>query len=256
MFALFNTLDSACGLLPGAVRVGLYGLITGALTMIIYWRISPQSRIAALKKDMSQAQRAIREYVGTNLNEICRLSWRAVSPAARQVLLVAGPTLVAVVPVVLLMAWLESSYSYRLPHAGDMVTITTTQASTLTVRPLRWVPTEIVSQILPQEQYVVRWPSEGETARLIDVTSERDLLLLPLERPIRTIGPPRWWHMLLDGGGGADLPAGAPLSSIVIDLPARKIWAIGPEWLRSWHATFMLGLTAGALGAKFRFKIA
>ena len=255
MFTWFNWLDGACNLMPAALRVGLYGLISGILAMLLYWRISPQSRIRELKAQISQAQLALRTYDGANLRQMMHLSWQAVSPAARQVLLVGAPTLVAAIPVLLLMAWLESSYSYRLPNPENLVTVTTMQTPPI-ARPLGWVPAEIVAQTLPHGQYVVRWPANGSSARLIDVTSKLDLLGLPLDRPIRTFRQARWWHRFLEGSSGGYLPADGPLSTVEIDLPRRLIWPSGPPWLCSWHATFMLALTAGALAAKFRFKIA
>lgn len=255
MFILFDKLDAVFALLPAAVRLGLYGLVTGALTMILYWLISPQRRLAALKQEASEARRAHRAYEGTSFHEICRLSWRAISPALMQVGLGLGPTLVAAAPVVLMMAWLESSYSHRFPRAGEPVTITTTPASAME-QLVQWAPTQSAGQAMPEGQCIVQWPAGSETARLIDAASGQELLRLPLERPTPTIGQPRWWHWLLEGGSGDHLPAGGALTSVKIDLPARRLWAIGPAWLSSWHATFMLALTIGALAAKFRFKIA
>jgi hypothetical protein len=223
--------------------------------MLLYWRISPQGRIKALKAQISQSQLALRTYKGADLRQMLRLSWQAISPAARQVLLVGAPTLVAVIPVLLLMAWLESSFTYRLPSPGSMVTITTMQTSPI-ARPLGWVPEEIVAQTLTNGQYIVRWPANGSIARLIDVTSQQDLLRLPIDRPIHTLRQVRWWDRFLHGSSGGYLPTGGPLSSVEIDLPARLLWPFGPPWLCSWHATFMLAMTVGALAAKFRFKIA
>jgi hypothetical protein len=35
----------------------------------------------------------------------------------------------------------------------------------------------------------------------------------------------------------------------------RVVWSIGPEWLQTWHAPFMIALTVAALGMKFGLKI-
>jgi hypothetical protein len=113
MFAAFNAFDSALGLLPGGVRVALYGLVLGVVGMLIYWWTSPQRRIAAVKLEMSEARRALRAYKGTNGREVLRLSVRSLAPALRQLLLVLGPTLLAAAPIVLVVAWLESAYADR-----------------------------------------------------------------------------------------------------------------------------------------------
>lgn len=255
MFSLFNTLDGACSFMPAALRVGLYGLIAGVLVMLLYRWISPQGRIKALKTEIAEAQRAVRSYDGADFKQMLRLSGRAVSLAGRQVLLVTAPTLLAAIPVVLLMAWLEWSYSHRLPSPGDPVALTTVPAAP-TARPLGWVPAEAVSEALPNGKYVVRWPHDSSPVRLVDLASGLELLRLPLDRPTHTLRRARWWHRALEGSGGGYLPAHGPLSKVEVDLPHRSIWPSGPAWLRSWHATFMLALTAGALAAKFRFKIA
>lgn len=253
MFTLFNTLDGVCSFMPAGLRVGLYGLITGVLAMLIYWRISPQGRIRALQAQISEAQRALRGYKGTDLGQMMRLCGQAVLPAVRQVLLVGGPTLLAATPVLLLMAWLDSSYSHRLPEAGSVVRVTVAPSAPAGGA-LGWVPADGVAETLSDGRYGVRWPAEGQGARLVDVASGRELFRLPLDRPIPAHRRARWWDGVL--GGGGILAADGPLSSVEIDLPGRLIWPGGPAWLCSWHATFMLALTVGALGVKFRFKIA
>lgn len=111
MFAWFKSVDSACGqVLPAYVRLGLYGLVAGGVSMLVYRRLSPQRRLAALKQEVGDARRALRAYDGTDGREVLRLSRRAVGLSLRQLLLVAGPTAVAAAPVVLAMACVGSAY--------------------------------------------------------------------------------------------------------------------------------------------------
>jgi hypothetical protein len=103
-------MNSIIHVLPSAGWIGLLGLIVGAVTMLIYWWTSPQSRIAALKIESVEARRAMQAYNGTDGREILRLARRAISPALRQILLVLGPTLLAAAPIVLIMIWLSAGH--------------------------------------------------------------------------------------------------------------------------------------------------
>lgn len=117
MFSFLNAIDSACGhLLPAAARVALYGLIVGMVAMLIYWRLSPQKKLGELKQQISESQRALRAYDGTDVREILRLSRQTIAPAFKQLALVLGPTIVAAIPVVFVIWWLESDFSRRMPE--------------------------------------------------------------------------------------------------------------------------------------------
>jgi hypothetical protein len=109
MFALFKALDSAASFLPAPARLAIYGLILGALAMLIYWWISPQRKLAVVKQQMVEARQKMRAYDGTDPKEMLRLSGQSIAPALKQLLLVLFPTLVAALPVILAIVWLESS---------------------------------------------------------------------------------------------------------------------------------------------------
>jgi hypothetical protein len=96
--------------LPPAAWVGGLGVLLGAVAMLIYWRISPQKKLIALKEEIKGSRHALRAYTGTDGREVLRLAGRAISPALRQMLLILGPTLLAAAPVVLAMLVLGSSH--------------------------------------------------------------------------------------------------------------------------------------------------
>jgi len=144
MIAFFQTFDSIFHFLPPAARAGLYGLVVGTLAMLIYWKLSPQKKLAQLKIELTNGRRAMNAYTGSDFREMMRLSRHTIAIALKQVLLVLGPTLVAAIPVIGAMAW--------------------------------------------------------------------------------------------------------------IDLPS-PMWQVGPEWMRSWHTPFMIGVSVAALVMKFGFKI-
>ncbi len=255
MFTLLNGLDRACDVLPTAARLGLYGLISGVVAMLVYWQTSPQSRILLLRQQISEAQRTLRAYTGTDVRVILKLSAETISPAFRQLLLVLGPSLVALLPVLLAVMWLESTHSHRLPGAGDLVAATISGASGSADATARWLPSAAVKEQPSGGRCIIRWPARDQMVTLVDATSGKELLRLPLQRPVHTVGRPRWWSPLLEGRDRVELPADARISSIDFDLPTRWVWSIGPQWMRTWHTPFMTALTVAVLVMKFTIKI-
>jgi hypothetical protein len=131
MIAWFKTLDAGCAhVLPAFARLVLYGVTLGALSMLIYWKLSPQRRLAALKHEIGDARRALRAHNGSDGRETLRLSGRAVSLSLRQLLLVAGPTVLAAAPVVLAMVCIGPAFgpavkwtrSWELPFMAGLST--------------------------------------------------------------------------------------------------------------------------------------
>jgi hypothetical protein len=255
MFVLFNALDHACGALPVAARLGLYGLIVGVLAMLIYWLLAPQTRIIAVREEMAAAQKALRAYTGTDPREILRLSGRSISPAVRQLLLLLVPTLVATAPVLLVMDWLESAYAYRLPAAGDSVTITIDGPAAGRSTEIRSEPRECLGKPVSLGRYIISWPAPNESMNLLDAASNQELVRLPLRRPSPNIERGHWWSRILEGSDRVDLPQSASISAIEFGFPPRQFLSVGPGWMRSWQIPFMLALSVAALAMKFAIKI-
>jgi uncharacterized membrane protein (DUF106 family) len=249
MFALFNAIDDFFSFMPEALRLALYGLVVGVVAMLIYRLTSPQKRLKAIKQQMADARAAMRSYTGTDASEMLRLSARAIAPALRQLLYVLGPTILAMLPVLLVVLWLEARYSNQLPNSGDIVNVTVLPSDS----PVFWSVSAV--ETLSIGHYALRWPSHDARVQLLYPGMKAPLLNLPLDRPMSSITKWRWWHRVLDAGEPLELPADAPIESITFDMPARHVWSVGPSWMRTWHTPFMAALTVAALGMKFALKI-
>src|SRR4051812_11229176 len=162
MFTGLNALDHAIDAIPLAVRLMLYGLIVGTLAMLIYWRLSSQQRIRKLREQISEAMRAQRAYTGTDPMHILKLSKQAIAPALKQVLLVLGPTLVGVLPVVLIMHWLQSTYGCRLPDAGEAIAVSIDGGSGSNRPTVSWSPTSVLKEFAPDGRHIIFWPGPDE----------------------------------------------------------------------------------------------
>ena len=90
----------------------------GSGTMLVYWRFSPQQRIAEAQLKAAEARKAMRSYDGTDLAVVRSLVGQSLGFALKHVGLVIGPTMLAAVPVVLLLLWMDGAYADRLAESS------------------------------------------------------------------------------------------------------------------------------------------
>ncbi len=91
--------------LVAAIVVALLGALTGGLSMLLYARISPQSRLHELSTQAGEARLALSRFDGGDIREVLTLTRHAVGVSLRQMGLILGPMLLAGV-FVLGTAWL------------------------------------------------------------------------------------------------------------------------------------------------------
>lgn len=111
---VFLALDRALDFLPGPVRVLLWGTVLGAVAMGLYGLVSPQEKIGEAAEASAEARREMRQYDGTELSVVWELSRASLKLSLRQFGLVLLPTLVAAVPVLLVIMGLETVYAETL----------------------------------------------------------------------------------------------------------------------------------------------
>jgi hypothetical protein len=254
MFVLLDAIDGVCAMvLPVGARVALYGLILGALSMLVYWRLAPQVRLRTLKQQVSDGQKALRTYNGTDPRELMRLCKGAIGPAVKQLVYMIGPVLLGMAPVLLVATWLEARFTYRLPIAGETVDarILPAEAS----RSARWEPADAVDPGATPGSYSLRWPEAGKSLVLNDSTDGQVVLALPTKWPTNRAQRPSRWRTFLEGKDRVDLPQAGAVEAVEMDLPEMRMWSAGPRWLAAWYVPFTVALAVAALGMKFWFKI-
>ncbi len=237
MYAFFNSVDAALDFLPAFARLLIYGLLFGTLSMLIYWKLSPQAKLAAIKDEISAAQRALRGYDGTDIKQMLLLCRSAITPAGKQLLLILGPTLLAAAPVVLAIAWLESDYVVQFPMPGELVSAT------------------IVRAAATADRTTLRWPTDAAPIELTDSQNHQPLLSLPLKRAVEKIYRPTAWRSLLAGHDRTELSPDASCNLVAFDLPTRELIHVGPAWCRSWELPFFTAMSLAAIGMKVTLKI-
>lgn len=92
---------------PVWLQMSCAGAVTGVLAMLIYARLSPQEDVAALKEQAREARRELNAYEGTDMSEVWKLTRRSLAIGLEQVRRVLVPTIVAGIPILIIMVLIE-----------------------------------------------------------------------------------------------------------------------------------------------------
>ena len=216
---LFDFVDGAVlGSLPPLVRLILWAIAAAVLSLAIYRWLSPQRRITEAKAAAHAARHRLNAHDG-DLESALPLMRQSMTLALLHVGLVLPAALVASLPVVALLVWLDGTYGHVFPsHA---------QAPAIVVEPetyaARWRPDGVGGQIQLQDQH---------GAEVAQVT---------LAKPVTRIEKRHWWNVVVGNPAGY-LPARGPIEGVTIALPERQYIPVGPDWLRSWFVVAFAAL--------------
>lgn len=219
-------------------RLILWGALSGALSMALYWVFSRQGEIASIKQKAAEARRALDSYEGDFsgawpiMRDMLRLS-------LRQIGLVTWPAVVASLPVLFVIVWLSNAYGYAWPAPNMEI-------------PVRISPPQLHARWIEGESI----QGGSKTPRII-VTDESDRVVgeVAMTAPVPVIHKREWWNSLFANPAGY-LPDGSLLERIEVDLPRKQYIGFGPWWLRTWEALYFAVLIACSLAIKVGLRIA
>lgn len=223
LFSLVD--DTLAGVVSETARLVLWGIAAGVLSVGLYALVSPQAKIAVAKRRAVRARQQLNAYDGDfgGAFPLIRAQLRA---AFQHVGLVLPATLVASVPLLALLFWLESSYGYDLPGED--------------------APPQIM--VCPST-FEGRWEAGTDGPRVQVRDPDGGVLAdVPVWRPVPRVEKRRWWNRLTENPLGY-LPEDSPVVLVKIELPTRTYLDFGPEWTRSWWAIFFPSLLFGSLAA-------
>lgn len=219
---------------PLPLRILIWGVISALLSMEIYRLLSPQHRIARIRRELRDAQQDMASYDGP-AEGIWPLISKVLSLACRRLLLVFPATLVAAVPVLAVILWLDSAHAYRLPGPGEAFQVRASDPA-------------YSGTLLPTGD--VATPAKA----LLADSSGQPVARVPVARPVPVIHKHRPWNLLLGNPAGY-LPENSPVDSISFDLPRLELFGFGPPWLRGWEPLFFFTVFAAALTLKLVRRI-
>lgn len=245
LLELFNVADVALSdfaSLP--LRVIIYGMVAGLLTMLIYRRTSDQHGIKRLKQELKEVRSAMMAVDPDNSKEFFRLSKLNLSLAFRFLGKVIVPVFASGLIVILIAVWLEIQFGHAIPPAGSTIKVTA-------------VPEATVSTALPA--------TDGNSGK-IPATCLIDCILYADGKqvyqgslaapPMAVVTKRLWWSGLLENPAGY-LDENAPVDSLHFDFQPRRLFVNDslPDWMLGWEFTFFLSLFLVALLLKFVLRI-
>ena len=157
------------------------------------------------------------------------------------------PALIASLPLLSCIIWLDSAYGYRVPASS--------QSAHLTVEPhgeqIGSSPPEALQRA--SDGWNVEWPRAGAVVNLHD---RHDATLVILRgTPVNDIIEQRkWWNSILGNPMGY-LPADSPVNRLTFNFVPAEVIDRGPPWIRRWEAPFFLSLIVLSILFKVVFRI-
>lgn len=246
---LFGMVDELlAGFAPAWLRLSLWGVLAGWLTMLAYRRLSNQDRIQALKAEQKSQQQLIADFDG-EFGELFPLIRHTLGLGMRQLGLSLGPALLATIPVLFLVVWVAGRFGHEQAAPGEVVSIAFTPVAAQASE-LSWRPGESVS--VTANGWDVRWPQNDVQLKLVQ--SDLVLLALPPPHPIPVIHKKRWWNWLMANPIGY-LPEPAEVDTVTLGLPAQQILPFGPAWTRGWMFTFFSVFLLSSIAFKLLLRI-
>jgi uncharacterized membrane protein (DUF106 family) len=243
---LLSAIDAALAIaLPPLIRLLLWGVAAGWLTMLVYRRLSNQEKIGLLKAEQKAQQKRIAEFDG-EFSELMPLVRATLGTGFRQLGLALGPALLATVPVLFLVVWVAGAFAYQSPEACAPVPFTAEPAASA----IQWEPPTAANPA--GDGWMVTWPSPDASVVLTD--GESTLLRLPLEHDVPIIHVRKWWNWFMANPLGY-LPEGSRVETIHIGLPARQYLDFGPDWMRGWMFSFFLTFLVSSVAFKVLLRI-
>ncbi len=244
---LFAAIDSVLALLlPVFVRLTVWGVLAGLLTMLLYRRFSNQTRIAELKTQQKLQQKLMAEFEG-EFNELMPLIGSTLALGFRQLRLALGPALLASIPILFLVIWVAGEFAFQSPTAGDIIDFS---AAPVMDDRYYWSPSGGIEN--GESGWLVTWPEADGSLEL--TLGEQVVLSLPLADNIGVIHKQQWWNILMANPLGY-LPDDSNIDQITLGLPAVEALPFGPQWVRGWMFTFFLVFFASSIAFKFILKI-
>jgi len=246
LFGAVDQLSSA--FLPALVRLVLWGVLAGWLTMLIYRRLSNQDRIRELKQAQKRQQKVISGFDG-DFEDLFPVIRHTLALGMRQLGLSLGPALLATIPILFIIVWVAGEYGYHLPETGQAIDVEIHPRSD-EERRFQWRPNSVARA--SADGWVLSWPMPEQSASLLQ--DGQPLFTLPFQDNIPVIHKKHWWNWFMANPVGY-LPDDAVVDSVEIGLPEQHFLEFGPDWVRGWMFSFFVSFLLSSIGFKLAMKV-
>lgn len=250
LFPLFRAIDQALALLfPASVRIAVWGAASGALVIGLYGWLSDQEGIKRLKEKGREIRKKMFD-ADLPFSDFMKLSRRNLVVAFRLCGKITGPALISFFVIFVVVQWISTDYSYRLPDSGDGVSV----EASLDTQKLAFEPPAAFSR--EANGNVAFYPRRMSRTAEIEIRHAGGIIYSgrPMEPVTPVIDKKSWWNWLFADETGY-LRADAALKRVSFAFPRRTFVPLLPGWLSTWEMPFFLSMTIAALAVKLAFKV-
>jgi hypothetical protein len=211
--------------LPPAGRFLLWGAVAGALSMIVYHLLAPRAKIEACKRRFADVRQRL--WAEEDFARAAPLIGAQFGAAFKRVGLALPASLLALLPVMTVVIWLDTAYGHTLEVEGN--------PPGTAVRPDGF-DARVVAVPQGPPRLEVRHRGAGS----------EPLVQVAMTAAVTRIEKRRWWNALIGNPAGY-LPEDGPVESVILDLRPREYLSFGPPFMRSWPALFFAAVTLASL---------
>jgi hypothetical protein len=244
VFAAIDKLMAAA--LAPLPRVVVWGGLMAALTMFLYRLISPQERLAVLRSESAASRQKLAEFDG-ELEGLWPLVRESFGSSLRQIATLLGPGLIASLPLVACLVWLDSAFGYRPPLPDQAVRVSASP-------PDETIQSHPAGAVMGDDQgWRIRWPGPGDEVELRD-RQDTPLVVIGGPPTSHLIEHRQWWNFLVGNPMGY-LPESSRIERLEFGFEPMHLHDVGPPWLRGWAAPFFISMIALSILIKVVFRI-
>jgi len=216
---LFGWFDDLLAIaLPPTARLVVWAVLGAVVSMWLYYILTPQKRIGEAKQAALDARRRLNAFDGefADAGPLIRAQF---TTSFQHIGLLLPGTILASLPVLCLLIWMDTAYGHAFPPPGEAPAITTEPASVTA----QW--------LMPDDA------GDAATLRVQDASGQT-IAHFEMDAPVPVIHKRQWWNWLIGNPIGY-LPEQAPVDSVHVDLPSPSYLPFGPGWMRFWATPFL-----------------
>ncbi len=251
--AMGSALLAPVAVLPGWLSATAIAAVTGLMLLVVFKYTSNQRAIKRVRDEI-RAHRLARKLFRQSASAAFRTQGRIIAAAFRLLALAVPPTLVMVVPVLLLWGQMGLWYQSRplrvgeeavvslelnggIGDAGPEIRLRPTDAADVTAEPVRMFSRREVC-------WSIRARESGYHRLVVDVDGrpyEKELAVGDGYMRVSAVRPPWCWTDVLIHPAERPFSPESPVQSIRIEYPRRDSWISGTDrWVIYWFAASLV----------------
>ncbi len=226
--------------LPEGAHLYAWGALAGVTAAGVFFLLTDHRKVAIVREEGHRARMAALQFDG-EFAELWPVLGRLLGNAFHNVWLRLIPIVLASVPFVALMPWMQDRFAHVFPASGDWVVIEVSPPGTLLA-----TPGSTLQATDDTSRYRFQWPVRGQTVEIRD-RGNVILATVPPETAKSSFVRTTAWSALLENP--PHLPRQSAVESLNLGMPARQYMATGHDLLDGWEFHFtVVALLAAAAG--------